>query len=90
MVSYPFPLSLVVNIHLIIRLDLDGALEATKVLVVASVAASDTGGSRPITIPIPSDGSGGSGTVRGDSGGGTVLDAYISPYSKVSSEKNST
>ena len=41
----------------------------------ASSAASDDGEIRPITIPIPSGGSGGSGTGRGDSGGEIVGDA---------------
>ena len=70
----PLPprVSLVINLHLIIRLDLDGALTPTKALVVSTAAASDDGGSRPIPIPISSGGSGRSGTGIGDSRGGTV------------------
>ena len=56
----------------------------------ASATAPDDGGSRPITIPIPSGRIGGSGTGRGDVGGGNFGDAYISPFSNVPSEKNFT
>ena len=83
------PLSLVVNIHLILRLDLEGALAATEASVAASTAASDDGNSRPIPILFPCGGSGGNRTGTGDSDGAAVRDAYISPFSEVSSEKPS-
>ena len=72
---FPTPLSLVTNLHLIVRLELDSTSTATKASMSDLTAASNDGGIRPITIPIPSGGSGGSGTGRGDSGGGTVGEA---------------
>ena len=72
---FPLPLSLVINLHRIVRLDLDRASAATKTLVADFAVASNDGGSRPITIAIMSSGSGSSGTGRGDSGRGTVWDA---------------
>ena len=71
----PPHLSLVVNLHIIVWIDLDGASATTKALAAALAEAADDGGSRPITILIPSGGSGGSGTGRGDSGGGNIRDA---------------
>ena len=84
------PISLFINIHLIFRLDPDSASAATRASVADSAAASNDGVSRPITTPNPGGGSRSSGTGRGDSGRGTVADAQISPFSKVSSEKNFT
>ena len=69
------PLYLVVNIHLIVRIDLDGASAATKALVADLATASDYGGSRLITILIMCGVNGGIRTGRGDSGGATVGDA---------------
>ena len=50
---FRLPLSLDVNIHLVVRLDVDVASAATKTSVAALAAAADDGGCRPITIPIP-------------------------------------
>ena len=66
--------SFVMNLHIIVRIDLDGATADTMASVVASAAAVGDGGSGPIMILIPSGGRGGSGTGRGNSGGGTVRD----------------
>ena len=56
-------------------------------MVADLAAASDDEGSRPIMIPVTCGGSGDSGTGRGDSGGATVGDTYISPFGEVSSGK---
>ena len=85
------PLYLVINLHIIVRIDLDSVSAATETSVAASAATYDDGGRLPIPkptlIPIPSGRSSGSGTSRGDSGGGTVGDSYLSQFSEVSSEK---
>ena len=83
-------MSLLVNLHIIVGLDHNGALAATKASAAASEAAANDGGSRPNTILIPSGGRGVSGTGRGNYGRGTVGDAYISTFIKVSSENNFT
>ena len=57
-------------------------------LVAASTVASDDGGIHLITIPIPSGRSGGTSTGGCNYKGGTVMDAYISTFSEVSSESN--
>ena len=49
---FTYPLSLDVNLQLIVRIEVDGASAATKASGAASAAASDNGESRPITIPI--------------------------------------
>ena len=72
---FHLPLPLVVNLHLIVWLDLNGASAATKASAVDLVAAYENGGSHTITILILCGGSGGSGTGRGDSCGATVWDA---------------
>ena len=63
---------------------------ATKSTLAYLAVASDDGGSRTITILIPSGKRGGSGTGRGDSGGATVKDAYTSPFGDISSENTFT
>ena len=85
---FHLPLSLDVNLHIIVRLDIDGSSAATKALVTALAEAFEDGGRLPIAIRVAKLGD--SWTIRGDSRGATVGDAYISPFSGVSSGKTFT